>query len=334
MAGADVTGLASKGGAMIARSTFLASSAAALAAAGTTAAFAATKLVVGYVPSTLFAPIFVAAERGYFKEAGFDADLTPIVAGQDAMALAATGRLDLVAAALSAAFYNAVGRGLGVRFVASTAYQPQHGHPSALMMREDLWQAGNRTLQSLRGRKIGWIGGAGAVSAYYVARILRPAGLTLNDVIPENISNPDQAVALERKAIDAVFTSSPFTERFARDKLARTIGFPPAGISGSGIFFGPNLTGNVGLAHAAMNACRKAAAEIAGDGYYAPDALAAYAKYTKQPVEIIKSAPRYTIYPDLRVDEATVEDAQREFMSEGILSYKTPLSEVVLTARY
>lgn len=320
---------------MSTRKSFLAASAAAFGMTGAAPAFAATtKLEIGYVPSTLFAPVFVAAERGYFKENGFDADLTPVVAGQDAMALAATGRLDLVAAALSAAFYNAVARGLDVRFVASTAYQPKTGHPTALMIREDLWQAGARTLASLKGKKIGWIGGAGAVSAYYVARILRPAGLALTDIESVNIANPDQAVALERKAIDAVFTSSPFTEELERDKLAVTIGFPPPGISGSGIFFGPNLTGNLDRAHAAMAACRKAAAQIAGDGYYAPDALAAYAKYTKQPIDIIKAAPRYTIYPDLRVDEATVEDAQREFMSEGILAYKTPLSDVALTARY
>ena len=319
---------------MTSRKSFLAGGAAVLAATTRTQAAAPAKLAIGYVPSTLFAPVFVAAERGYFKDAGFDADLTPIVAGQDAMALTATGRLDLVAAALSAAFYNAVARDLDVRFVASTAYQPKHGHPSALMIREDLWQAGNRTLQSLRGKKLGWIGGAGAVSAYYVARILRPAGLSLNDIESVNIANPDQAVALQRKAIDAVFTSSPFTEAFAREGLARTIGFPPAGISGSGIFFGPNLTGNQNQAAAAMNACRKAAAQIAGPGYYAADALAAYAKYTRQPIDVIKGAPRYDIYPDLRIDQPTVEDVQREFMNEGILAYKTPLNEVRLVARY
>jgi NitT/TauT family transport system substrate-binding protein len=320
---------------MSSRTTFIAGSVGALAAAAARPARAAsTKLAIGYVPSTLFAPVFVAAERGYFKDAGFDADLTPIVAGQDAMALAATGRLDLVAAALSAAFYNAVARGLDVRFVASTAWQPKKGHPTALMMRQDLWEAGNRSLQSLRGKKIGWIGGAGAISAYYVARILRPAGLGLGDIDSVNIPNPDQAVALRRKAIDAVFTSSPFTEAFAREKLAHSVGYPPAGISGSGIFFGPNLTKNLNLAAAAMSACRRAAADIAGAGYYAPDALAAYAKYTKQPVEIIKAAPRYDVYADLRIDEATVEDAQREFMAEGILAYKTPLSEVSLVARY
>ena len=322
-------------GAMTSRSMFLAGSLAALGAAAARPAFAApTKLEIGFVPSTLFAPVFVAAERGYFRDAGFDADLTPIVAGQDAMALAATGRLDLVAAALSAAFYNAVQRGLDVRFVASTAYQPKQGHPSALMIREDLWQAGNQSLQSLRGKKIGWIGGAGAISAYYVARILRPAGLTLNDIISENIANPDQAIALERKAIDAVFTSAPFTEEFARDKLAVTIGYPPEGISGSGIFFGPNLTANPPLAKAALDACRKAAAQISGSGYDAPDALAAYAKYTKQPIDVIKAAPRYDVYPDLRVDQFTLEDAQKEFMSEGILAYRNLLDPAKLIARF
>ena len=34
-----------------------------------------------------------------------------------------------------------------------------------------------------------------------------------------------------------------------------------------------------------MTAFRKAAAEIGGNGFYAPANLEAYAKYTKQPVE-------------------------------------------------
>ncbi|MGH7716223.1 MAG: ABC transporter substrate-binding protein [Vulcanimicrobiaceae bacterium] len=319
---------------MNSRRSFLFGALASATAAKSAFAAGLTKLEIGYVPSTLFAPVFVAAERGYFKEEGFDADLTPIVAGQDAMALAAAGRLDLIAAALSAAFYNAVARDLDVRFVASTAYQPKHGHPSALMVREDLWQSGTRKLAALRGKKIGWIGGAGAVSSYYIARILHPAGLTLHDIESVNIANPDQAVALQRKAIDAVFTSSPFTEAFARENLARTIGFPPAGISGSGIFFGPNLTNKIDLAHAAMVACRTAAGELQGSGYLAPDALAAYAKYTRQPVNIIRASARYDIYPDLRIDQSTVDDVQREFMAEGILAYKTPLNEARLVSRY
>jgi NitT/TauT family transport system substrate-binding protein len=312
----------------------------ALAAAAAAAAFprpvrAQTRkpLTVGYVPSTLFAPLFVAAERGYLQEAGFDATLQPITAGADSMSLVAQGQIDLAGAALSAAFYNAVNRGLEVKFVASTGYQPRSGRPSALLVREDLYAAGTR-LGELKGKKIGWIGNTGAASAYYVARILRPVGLRLTDIEAVNVANPDQEVALERRAVDAVFTSSPFTELFVDKKLARIAGAPPPGIAASGIFFGPTLLGNPDAAASLMNAFRKAAADITGEGYYAAANLAASAKYTRQTVELIRAAPRYDFKPDLRIDQGTLEDMQREFLADGILTYKTPLNEVRLVARF
>ncbi|MBV8355860.1 MAG: ABC transporter substrate-binding protein, partial [Candidatus Eremiobacteraeota bacterium] len=79
------------------RRTFLASLAALPAALRFAPARAAEPtLQIGYVPSTLFAPVFVAADRGYFNANGLTPNLTPIVAGQDAMALLATGGLDMV----------------------------------------------------------------------------------------------------------------------------------------------------------------------------------------------------------------------------------------------
>ncbi len=290
-------------------------------------------LSIGYVPSTLFAPVFVAAEKGYLRDAGFDATLSPIVAGADSMSLVAQGQVDVAAAALSAAFYNAVNRGLEVRFVASTGYQPRQGRPSALLIRQDLYDGGLR-VAGLRGKKIGWIGNAGAASAYYVARILRAAGLKLTDIEPLNIPNPEQQTALEHKAIDALFTSAPFSEEFAQKRLGTIVGSPPPGIAGSGIFFGPSLLHNRDGAAAAMTAFRRAAAEIAGPGFFAPANLGAYAKYTKQPLDVIKAAPRYDFKPDLRIDQATLEDMQREFLADRILTYAPPLNEVRLVARF
>ena len=290
-------------------------------------------LTIGYVPSTLFAPVFVAVEKGYLREAGFDANLTPIVAGADSMSLVAQGQIDVAAAALSAAFYNAVNRGLEVKYVASTGYQPRRGRPSALLIRQDLYEAGLR-VGGLRGKKMGWIGNAGAVSAYYVARILRGAGLRLSDIEALNIPNPEQQTALEHKAVDALFTSAPFSDEFQQKRLATIVASPPPGIAGSGIFFGPALLRNHESASAAMTAFRRAAAEIAGEGFYAPASLEACAKYTKQPLEAIKAAPRYDFKPDLRIDQGTLEDMQREFIGDNILTYRPPLNEVRLVARF
>jgi len=291
-------------------------------------------LTAGFVPSTLFAPLFVAADRGYLREAGFNINLNPVVAGQDSMALVSQGQLDIAAAGLSAAFFNAVNRGLEVKFVASTGYQPRRGHPTALMIRQDLYDAGQHDASGLRGKQIGWIGGAGATSQYYVAVILRKFNLTLKDVTGVNIANTDQEVALTRKAVDAMFTSSPFTDIFQEKKLARIIGTVPPGIAGTGIFFGPSLLRNPDSARAVMTALRRAATDIAGSGYSSPDNLASYSKYTKQSIDLIKSADRYDFKPDLRIDQGTLQDMQTVFIDQGILTYKPPINEVRLVARF
>jgi NitT/TauT family transport system substrate-binding protein len=295
---------------------------------------ASRNLSAGFVPSTLFAPLFVAQDRGYLSAAGAPSDLTPIVAGQDALALLATGRLDFIAAGLSAAFFNGVARGLDVRLVASTGYQPRSGHPSALMVRSDLYAAGTRTVAELRGKRIAFNGGAGATSAYYVARILRTAGLHLRDVQIVNINVPDQGVAFERKAIDAAFTSAPSTQAFVDQKLARILAGPPPGISGTGFFFGPSLLGDAKTAAALLDALRRAAAGIAGKGYYDARNLAACATFTQQPVEVVRRSDRYDFAKDLRIDQATLLDMQREFLDQGILTYATPLEERRLVARF
>jgi len=291
-------------------------------------------LTIGYVPSTLFAPVFVAVERGYLKSAGITASLTPIVAGQDAMALVAQSQLDCATAGLSAAFFNAVNRGLTVKFVASTGYQPKAGHPTALMLRQDLYDAGLHDAGGLRGKTVGWLGNAGATSGYYVALIMRPYGIGIKDISAVNIAAPDQQVALERKAVDAMFCAAPFTGLFAAKKLAQIIGTPPAGIAGTGIFFGPSLLNDAGYARAVMAAFRQGAADVAGSGYAAPANLAAMAKYVNQPVELIKTTDRYDFKPDLRIDQRTLTDMQTEFIGQGILAYKTALPDSQLIQRY
>ncbi len=294
----------------------------------------ARTLVVGYVPSTLFGPLFVAQDRGYLAAGGAPAKLTAVVAGQDALALLATSQLDAIAAGLSAAFFNGVARGLDVRLVASTGYQPRTGHPSALMVREDLFASGTRAVRDLRGKKIAYNGGAGAASAYYLARILRTAGLNLSDVETVNINVPDQGLAFERKAIDAAFTSAPSTQAFAERKLARIVAGPPAGISATGIFFGPTLLRDPKVASAFLEGCRRGAADLGGDGYFSPRTLATLATYTQQPVAVLKRSDRYDFAKDLRIDQPTLLDMQRVFLEQHVLTYAQPLEAARLVARF
>lgn len=288
-----------------------------------------------YVPSTLFAPLFVAVERGYFSKAGVAVRLTPIGAGQHAVALVAAGKVDVAATGLSAAFFNAARRSLPVRLICSAGYQPQTAHPSALMIREDLYESGHRDVGALRGRKVAWGGGGlGATAAYHVARILRPAGLRLKDIEPVSITNPDLGIALKRKAIAAAFSISPYTEIITRQKLARVIAYPPAGVCASGFLFGPTLLKNDKKARSIANALRRGARDLQGDAYFEPEVLAAIAAYIKQPLDISMASSRYDFDSSLQIDWLTLEDMQRVYHDAGVLTYREPLGRTALTVAY
>ena len=58
---------------------------------------------IAHAPSLLFAPLYVAIEKGYFAEQGIEVSLETVTAGQDAMALTANNQLDATVAGFSVA---------------------------------------------------------------------------------------------------------------------------------------------------------------------------------------------------------------------------------------
>ncbi len=321
---------------MIDRQHFLGGAAALGAAAfpGIVRAQSGKALTIGYVPSTLFAPVFVAQERGYLKDAGFNATLTPIVAGQDAMALVAQSQMDVATAGLSAAFFNAINRNLEVKFVASTGYQPAKGHPTRAddapgslrrrRARREFAQRQNRRLARQRRRYVGILRGPDLAQVRsdderHLGREHRRA-------------RPASRTGTQGRRCDVC--AAPFTALFAEKKLAQIVGSAPAGIAGTGIFFGPTLLNDAPTATAVMKAFRRGAADVTGSGYLKPENLAAMAKYTGQTVDLIKTTDRYDFKPDLRIDQGTLLDMQNEFISQGILAYKTALPDAKLIGKF
>ncbi|TAM56292.1 hypothetical protein EPN52_14335 [bacterium] len=308
---------------------------AALAAAATvpTAARGAGRtLAIGQVPSTLFAPFYVAIARGYLARAGFTPVVQRIGSGEEAMALLANGQLDVVLGGISAATFNAVQRGFNVKILSSAAYQPHQGHPSALLVRTDLYAAGLTTPAGLKGRSIAFLGGKGATGAYYVTLVLRSAGLTLPDLEVRSLASPDQGPALARHAIDAVFSAAPFTTSFEEQRLAREIAAPPPGISCTASFIGPTLIADARAARAVRSAFVQGARDLQGEAFYDAANLEIFQSYTKLPIAVLKAMPRYDYDPELRVDTKTLADMQRVFSSLGVLAYTTPIKTDELIA--
>ena len=184
---------------------------AALAAVLSTGAAAQTKLVVGSVPTIGDGPIICAIERGYFKEAGLDVEITPFRSGADMVPLIARGEIQLMGGGMSAALFNAIGDGMPIRYFANRARTPAY---HSLVLRKEV-AARVKSVKDLKGLTLAHTG-AGSQTEYETAKILESAGLTLDDINLKSLGMPETVLAIVNGAVDGAVLVPPLDENAVR----------------------------------------------------------------------------------------------------------------------
>ncbi|WP_280429377.1 ABC transporter substrate-binding protein [Nocardia brasiliensis] len=283
----------------------------------------AGKVTVAHVPSTLFAPLYVAAGKKYFAEEGLTVELQAMKAGQDAIPLAAAGKVDVVVAGFSAGLFNAVHSGLRLKVVGSMGIAPgdPKASPSALEVSRKLVEAGEVTsVAELRGRRVAVSGGAAAAGGYQLAAILRQSGLALRDVQIVNIPIPDQRTALANGGVDAALTAAPFTTRIEQAGIAVPLAVPAAGVSATGVVYGGAFTESP-AAHAFFRALQRASRDLQDGGVKSPENLAILAQATGQDRAVLEATPAYRWRPDLSPDAEQLTAQQQAYRDAGLLDY-------------
>src|SRR6266545_7761757 len=183
----------------------------------------AQELAVGTIGTSSDSPLFIADKRGYFKEEGLTVKFIRFDSAAKAMAPLGTGELAVASGATSAALYNAVKRGVGLRIVADKAKNPPGYGFEALMVRKDLRDEGKiKTLADFKGRKIA-ISAAGNSEDFLVEYALRKAGLSIKDAEPVYLGFPQHIVAFTNKGIDVSLTVEPSIS--AIEKVGQAVRF-------------------------------------------------------------------------------------------------------------
>lgn len=283
---------------------------------------------VGYVQLPIFAPLFVAESKGYFKEQGLTVNLQVVKSGEDAIPLASSGKLDAVFAGFSAGMFSAVHSGLDVKVVGSmgVAGGPEEEPPSALIVSKKLMDSGEiKTLADLKGRKIGALGGAGATSAYYVSMALKTVNLTPKDVTFVQLGSPDIPTAIKNGGIVGAFVSAPFWNMAVKDGIAQKIWTTPKGTSGTGLLYGGKFTTSDD-AQKFFDALVKASKDLQGQNRYSPENLKIIGDATKQTPEQVKSVPLYNWLPNLAPLPDQLADMEKNWIAVGALKYSDPIS--------
>jgi NitT/TauT family transport system substrate-binding protein len=300
--------------------------AAAPAAAAPSAQPAPQTVRFAQVPTTVFAPLYVAIEKGYFQEQGIVPELEIVTAGQDSMALVAQGQLDGAVAGFSAATFNAIDRGLELRVVSAMGATPATGAPSALVVRKELLDSGQvKTMADLRGRKVALAGGSGSNGSYWLAAMLREADLGLGDVEIVNLAFPDMVTAFKRGSVDAGHMAAPFPAEIERAGAGEIFGpRNRVGASAVGTIYGASfMRDRDDAARRFFVALVRGARDLQRG--YREDHLEIFSKYTRLPVETLRTIDPYYFDPDMKPDVETLLDMQRTYIDAGILTFSQPL---------
>lgn len=183
-------------------------------------AAAQTRIRVGVSPVQSSAGLFLAFEKGYFRQEGLAVDLVPFrSSGPEMLPLLATGQLEVGGGNLGAGFYNALARGVKLRVVADKGSNlPGHGY-LALVARPGLTVRGPA---DLKGRTVAFTG-KGVSQEIVVDRYLRGGGLGIEDVRVVTMPYEDANLAVARGAVDATVQIEPLLTEALSKGWAREV---------------------------------------------------------------------------------------------------------------
>lgn len=295
------------------------------------------KVVVAHVPLINFATLYVAIERGLFREQGIEIDLQRVASGTEALVFLAQDRLDVGAIGLSASTFNAFNRKLELRIVASTSSWGQR-HGTRILARLDLFDSGEiRSVRDLRGRRVAIAGGVGSAGHYLFLLGARRGGIGARDFDLVSLPNPDHGPALRAGRVDASLTGSPFSSAALAQFMARPLmeNFAPGNASTIFAYSGRFMRERPEVATRFLAALMKAARTMQGTGFFDPENIAAYKKYTGVRDEVLQSEPPLVYHPDMRIVMGTIVDMEKTFREAGLADYAVPIPiEAMIDRRF
>ena len=270
------------------------------------------------------AAVYIAIERGFFKEQGVVTEISNFASAAKQVPALVAGELEVSVGSATAGLFNAVAQQAPFRIVADKG-QAREGYGfSLLAVRKDLVDSGQvKSFKDLKRKKIAILA-KGNIQHYLVGKMAEEVGLTINDVELSFLDAPNQVTAFETKAIDAAYAVEPWVARFTERGVAVRFRTPDQ-VKGLGpvqvgviIYSGKFITERRPVAQRWMNAYLKAADLFHKNGTKDPEIAAILEKYTKVPAKVVQTAiPPYQD-PNGRPLRENLADQAQWFAGNGM----------------
>src|SRR5512140_2587436 len=182
------------------------------------------KARVGVLRLSSSAPVFIAQDKGYFREAGLDVELKFFDAAQPIAVATTSGDIDFGITAFTAGLYNLAGK--GTLKVIGGMSRERAGYPLiGYFASNNAYAGGLKTPKDLAGKRIA-VTQTGSSFHYSLGLLADKYGLKLSDmkVLPlQSLSNA--AAALKGETVDAALLPVSTARRLMDEGGAKLLGW-------------------------------------------------------------------------------------------------------------
>lgn len=301
----------------------------AIMAMGTARAEDALKARIGVLRLSSSAPVFIAQDKGYFRDAGLEVELKFFDAAQPIAVATTSGDVDFGVTAFTAGLYNLAGK--GVLKVIGGMSREKPGYPLiGYFASNNAYAAGLKTPKDLAGKRVAMTQ-VGSSFHYSLGLLADKYGFKLADVkiVPlQSLSNA--AAALKGETVDAALLPVSTARKLMDEGGAKFLGWvgdeTPWQLGA--VFASPKTLTNKVLVTKLLGALAKADREYhdvilaAMKGGVAPineqtkPLLEIIAKYTNLPVEQVVGNCAY-VDPDGKLDVKNVDNQIKWLQEQG-----------------
>ena len=316
---------------MIGIARLAAASLLAIMAMGTAHAEDALKAKIGVLRLSSSAPVFIAQDKGYFREAGLEVELKFFDAAQPIAVATTSGDVDFGITAFTAGLYNLAGK--GVLKVIGGMSREKAGYPLiGYFASNNAYAAGLKTPKDLAGNRVAMTQ-VGSTFHYSLGLLADKYGFKLADVkiVPlQSLSNA--AAALKGETVDAALLPISTARKLMDEGGAKFLGWvgdeTPWQLGA--VFASPKTLTNRALVTKLLGALAKADREyhdvilaamkdgVAPINDQTKPLLEIIAKYTNLPVEQVVGNCAY-IDPDGKLDVKNVDNQIKWLQEQGFV---------------
>ena len=299
-----------------------------------------TPMKLGVLRIASQAPFYMGVEKGYFADAGVDAELVFFDAAVPATLAIASRDVDLAVIGFTPAFFNLAFYG-GVVVIAGHSRELPGFPNTGVFASNKAWDAGVRTMADMRGRVIG-LTTIGSTNHYAVARIGEKYGFDINDnhLVPaQGLGN--LAAMLMGNQIDVASGAGTAFMGLVDQGKAHIIGWAGDELSwqSTGLASSPRVIAEKRVAlQAVIDAYERGAAEYSAvlldknpDGTYkdpakAEELLALISRWTSVPPKAIAQSLAYI---DTRLDIGSIYEMVEWYRGQRMIEKDTDPSKFI-----